>query len=310
MCDESLPPASEPVVKIAELSRSFGSTRALAAIDLAIPKGGVFGLVGANGAGKTTLIKHVLGLLRPESGAVSVFGLDPIAHPTSVLSRIGYVSEVSELPDWMRVGELLRFTRAFYPDWDDAFAEQLRRVFELEERHAVKSLSKGQRARLALLLALAHRPQLLVLDEPSSGLDPLVRRDILRAIIKTIAEEGRTVLFSSHLLDEVERVADHVAILDRGRIIESDGLDAMKADFHRLTLHFDAALPSAPKADNFFDWQGGDRQWSAFFRGPSHRVEHDLARLDARLIERATPSLTEIFVALVGAARGREELEP
>ena len=229
--------ATQTVVEVRNLSRRFGSADALSDVSLSIPRGVVFGLVGTNGAGKTTLIKHIMGLLRAQSGSVSVFGLDPVSSPTAVLSRVGYLSEANELPEWMRVDELVQFTRAFYPNWDENYAQSLRQSFELEPHKTVQSLSKGQRARLGLVLALSYRAELLILDEPSSGLDPLVRRDILRAIIKTIADEGRTVLFSSHLLDEVERVADHVAIIHGGRIIQNDDLESLKSRFGRLSLN-------------------------------------------------------------------------
>ena len=219
---------SESVIRVTELTRRFGATTALAAVSLSMPPGAVYGLVGANGAGKTTLIKHILGLLRADSGSVRVFGLDPVADPVGVLSRIGYLSEGNDLPGWMRVDELIRYSRAFYPAWDDAYADQLRHSFALDPAATVTNLSKGQKARLGLLIALAYRPELLVLDEPSSGLDPIVRRDILGAVIRTIADEGRTVLFSSHLLEEVEEVADHVTMISRGTIVLSDRLDAIK----------------------------------------------------------------------------------
>lgn len=208
-------------VEIGLLGRTFGATRALDAVTLTLPRGAVYGLVGANGAGKTTLIRHILGLLRPQEGSVRVFGRDPVADPVGVLSRIGYLSEENDLPGWMRVDELVRYTRAFYPDWDDAYAEELRRAFALDPAARIASLSKGQKARAGLLVALAHRPDLLLLDEPSSGLDPIVRRDILGAVVRTIADEGRTVLFSSHLLDEVEQVADHVIMMAAGRVVLS-----------------------------------------------------------------------------------------
>ena len=161
-------------------------------------------------------------------GAVRVFGLDPVADPVRVLSRIGYLSEEHDVPGWMRVDELLRYSRAFYPDWDDAYAAELLRDFALDPAARIRSLSKGQKARAGLLVALAHRPDLLVLDEPSSGLDPIVRRDILAAVLRTIADEGRTVLFSSHLLDEVEQVADHVTMISRGRIVLSAPLESLR----------------------------------------------------------------------------------
>src|SRR5579864_5339865 len=165
-----------PAISVSELTRRFGSKMALDAVSLSVPRGSVYGLVGANGAGKTTLIKHILGLLRAESGLVRVFGRDPVADPVGVLSRIGYLSEENDLPGWMRVEELMRYVRAFYPNWDDAYAEELRQAFALDPAAKIRNLSKGQKARAGLLIALAHRPELLVLDEPSSGLDPIVRR--------------------------------------------------------------------------------------------------------------------------------------
>jgi len=230
---------SESVINVAELTRRFGAKTALSSVSLSMPRGAVYGLVGANGAGKTTLIKHILGLLRAESGSVRVFGLDPVTNPVAVLSRIGYLSEENDVPGWMRVDELIRYSRAFYPAWDDVYAEELRQAFALDPAAKIRNLSKGQKARVGLLIALAHRPELLVLDEPSSGLDPIVRRDILGAVIRTIADEGRTVLFSSHLLEEVEQVADHVTMIDEGKIVLSGPLDAIR-ESHRI----DGRVPS------------------------------------------------------------------
>src|SRR5439155_15224587 len=142
----------EPVIDVTELKRRFDSNTALESVSLSMPRGAVYGLVGANGAGKTTLIKHVLGLLRAQSGSVRVFGLDPVADPVGVLSRIGYLSEENDLPGWMRVDELIRFSRAFYPAWDDEYAEELRQSFALDPAAKIKNLSKGQKARMGLLI--------------------------------------------------------------------------------------------------------------------------------------------------------------
>ncbi len=232
------------VISVSELTRRFGAATALDSVSVSLPRGAVYGLVGANGAGKTTLIRHILGLLRAESGSVRVFDLDPVADPVAVLSRIGYLSEDNDLPGWMRVEELIRYTSAFYPKWDDAYAEELRQAFALDRAAKIKELSKGQKARAGLLIALAHRPELLVLDEPSSGLDPIVRRDILGAVIRTIADEGRTVLFSSHLLEEVEQVADHVTMISYGRIVLSAPLDAIKESHRSLNEAFIAHVGS------------------------------------------------------------------
>jgi ABC-type multidrug transport system ATPase subunit len=244
---------TEPVILASGLTRRFGGTTALDSVSLSLSRGAVYGLVGANGAGKTTLIKHLLGLLQAQNGSVRVFGLDPVSDPVAVLSRIGYLSEENDLPGWMRVDELIRYSRAFYPGWDDAYAEELRRAFALDPAAKIKTLSKGQKARAGLLIALAYRPELLVLDEPSSGLDPIVRRDILGAVIRTIADEGRTVLFSSHLLEEVEQVADHVTMISHGRIALSAPLDAIKASHGGASLAeifvAHVGVPAAPAPD-------------------------------------------------------------
>ena len=221
------------IIELSQLTRRFGARTALDSVSLSLPRGAVYGLVGANGAGKTTLIRHVLGLLKAESGSVRVFGLDPVDDPAGVLSRIGYLSEENDLPGWMRIDELMRYSQAFYPGWDAGYADELRQAFALDGAARIKTISKGQKARTGLLIALAHRPELLVLDEPSSGLDPIVRRDILGAVIRTIAHEGRTVLFSSHLLDEVEAVADHVTMIDHGKIVLSAPLEEIKST-HRV----------------------------------------------------------------------------
>ena len=230
---------------MSELTRRFGATTALDSVSLSVTRGVVHGLVGANGAGKTTLIKHVLGLLRAQGGSVRVLGLDPVVDPVAVLSRIGYLSEENDLPGWMRVDELIRYSRAFYSGWDDGYAEQLRQTFALDPTAKIRNLSRGQKARAGLLVALAHRPELLLLDEPSSGLDPIVRRDILGAVIRTIADEGRTVLFSSHLLEEVEQVADHVTMISRGSIALSASLEVIRESHRSLDEAFVAHVGEA-----------------------------------------------------------------
>jgi ABC-2 type transport system ATP-binding protein len=289
------------VVDVAGLSRRFGRTAALDGVDLKVERGAVFGLVGENGAGKTTLIKHILGLLKAQHGSVRVFGLNPVRDPVGVLARVGYLSEDRDLPDWFRVGEFLRYLRAFYPTWDDAYAEELRQQFDLDPLARIKTLSQGQRARIGLLAALAYRPELLVLDEPSTGLDPIVRREILSAIIRTIAEEGRTVLFSSHLLDEVERVADHVALLDRGRVVLSEPLDAIKATHRRLTLRFDEPLKRPPAFVGSARWEGSGYEWTTICHGSIEDLSGRAAGIGARIVEEHTPSLDDIFVARVGS---------
>jgi ABC-2 type transport system ATP-binding protein len=301
--------SSESIVEIKDLTRRFGAKTALDRVDLTVPRGGVFGLVGENGAGKTTLIKHVLGLFKAPKGAVRVFGLDPVKEPVGVLGRIGYLSEDRDMPGWMTVDELMRFTRAFFPNWDDDYAEELRRTFDLDGAQRIKSLSRGQKAQLGLIDALAHRPDLLLLDEPSSGLDPVVRRDILGAIIRTVADEGRTVLFSSHLLDEVERVADCVAMIHQGRMVMSASLDEFKASHSRVVFRFPEPQSAPPALEGVLGWEGHGREWTALCDGRLDRVKDAAAALGADPVEEPPCSLEDIFVARVRVSRAalREE---
>ncbi|MBL9137370.1 MAG: ABC transporter ATP-binding protein [Verrucomicrobiales bacterium] len=291
------PSSADSVVSVNGLTRRFGSRIALDEVSLHVPRGSIFGLVGENGAGKTTLLRHVLGLLRPEAGIVRVLGLDPVAEPVEVLSRTGYLSETRDLPDWMRVDELLRYTRAFYRTWDANYAEELRRQFELPPDQRIRSLSQGQLAKAGLLVALAFRPELLVLDEPSSGLDPVVRRDILEAIIRTVAEERRTVLFSSHLLDEIERVCDYVAMIRAGRVLLAGRLDDIKAAHHRLHLRFGATPHRPPRIERALSLCGGGREWSGVFYGDRPLLTRSVEAVGAEILEEEPVSLDEIFVA-------------
>ena len=287
------------IVEIRGLTRQFDKKIALADVSLVVPRGGVFGLIGGNGAGKTTLIKHILGLLKAQTGTVRVFGLDPVQDPVGTLCRIGYLSEERDLPDWMRLGELMRYTQAFFPSWDATYAEELRETFDLDANAKIKDLSRGQRARAGLLVALAHRPELLVLDEPSSGLDPVVRRDILGAIIRTIADEGRTVLFSSHLLDEVERVADRVAIIHEGRILLTATMDEIKDKHRRVTLRFGEPIERPPALVGTLSYSGEGAEWSYVCAGESQQLRRAAEAIGATVVDDAGLSLDEIFVSRV-----------
>ena len=296
-------PPNESVIAVGGLSRRFKSKLALDAVNLNVERGQVFGLVGANGAGKTTLIKHVLGLFKAESGSVRVFGLDPVADPVGVLSRVGFLSEDRDLPGWMRVDELIRYTRAFHRNWDAAYAGQLREQFQLDPAARIKQLSRGELAKAGLLVALAHRPELLVLDEPSSGLDPVVRREMLEAIVRTVADEGRTVFFSSHLLDEIERVSDRVAMMAGGRIVLQGRLDEILEAHFRLTLRFPAPLRVPPMLAGALHTTGEGLEWTALCNGARGELVEAAAKLGARVVSETTASLDEIFLARVGGER-------
>src|SRR5687768_5872893 len=263
----------QTVVAVNDLSRSYGSKRALDGVSFQAMAGQIYGLEGANGAGKTTLIKHLLGLLRAATGSVRVFGLDPVRDPVGVLSRVGYLSEERELPEWMRIDELMAYTHAFHPTWDVSYARELLDTFALDPARKVKALSKGMRAQAGLVAAVAHRPELLILDEPSSGLDAVVRRDILDAIVRAVVDDGRTVIFSSHLLDEVERMSDHVTLIHQGRVALSGALDDVRGSHQRSRVHFAEHFDQPPVLDVALAMEGGGRLWSVVHNEPPDRFQ-------------------------------------
>lgn len=286
-----------PIVSIDGLTRTFRRKLALDNVSLEVRRGRVFGLLGENGAGKSTLIKHVLGSLRAKSGTVRVFGNDPVKYAERVLAKIGYLSEDREMPGWMRVDELMRFTQAFYPKWDQDFAEELRDTFRLDPKAKVKNLSRGERAQAGLLAALAHRPELLLLDEPSSGLDAIVRRDILGAIVRTVADEGRTVFFSSHLLEEVERVSDDIAMISEGRVVLCDTMDNIRDGHHRVTVHFEDGLSREPRIAGALACTGRGKEWTIICDGQLEEAKADAQAQGGRIVDQASPSLEDVFVA-------------
>lgn len=288
---------SAPVIEVTGLGRKYGRKEALQDVSLRVGSGGVFGLVGENGAGKTTLIQHLLGAYQAKTGSVRVFGIDPVYDPTAVLSRIGYLSEDRDLPKWMRVRELMRYTQAFYPNWDPAFAEKLRDEFGLPADAKIGTLSRGELARAGLLAALAHRPELLLLDEPSSGLDAVARQHILAAVVRTVADEGRTVVFSSHLLEEVERVADHVAMIHEGRVVLDMSMDEVKARHRKYIVRAKEAGQARPELPGVIHAVGDGREWSMVCEGEEAIFTGATQAAGCEIIESAVPTLEAIFVA-------------
>ena len=231
-------PMSEPTseIHVQQMRKRFGKHEVLRGLDLDVSAGSIFGFLGLNGAGKTTLIRLLLGLLRPDAGRCLVAGVDPREDAIEVRRHVGYMAENQTMYAWMRVGQLIHWVSRFYPTWDAGFAEQLRRQMRLDADNKVGVLSKGQTSRLALLLALAHRPKIVILDDPTLGLDPVARRDFLRDVIGHLQEAGVTVFFSSHLLYEIEPICDHVAILHDGRIIKCAPVDELRESVKRVVL--------------------------------------------------------------------------
>jgi ABC-2 type transport system ATP-binding protein len=239
--------ASTWAIETTALRKSYDGVEAVRGLDLQVPAGSIFGFLGRNGAGKTTTLKILLGMARPTSGSARVLDLPADSPEASVeiRRRTGFVSDDKDLIDGMTVRDLIRFTAPLFPRWRGDLEEKYLRRFELPLERDVKALSRGMRTKLALLLALCRGGELLILDEPTSGLDPAMTEELLQTLVAHVGNEGATVFFSSHQLTEVDQIADHVAIIDRGRAVVSGALDDLREQYRRIQLVFDGEAPAA-----------------------------------------------------------------
>src|SRR4051812_37065135 len=226
----------EPIIQLHKVRKSFGKQTVLKGVDLTIERGQIFALLGRNGAGKTTAIRLLLGLSARDSGTICVLGHDPQQQPLAVRAAVGFLAEDQQMFGWMTVAEILGFMAPFYASWDRDLAERYVKEFDLPRQQRIKHLSKGQNVRLGLVLALAHRPELVILDDPALGLDPIMRKEFNRDLIAHLQGEGTTVLYSSHLLYEVEPIADCVAILHEGVIIKQAATESLRHDVKQIVL--------------------------------------------------------------------------
>jgi ABC-2 type transport system ATP-binding protein len=252
---------SSPAIQTQSLSRRYGRTEALHDLTLTVPSGSIFALLGPNGAGKTTTIKVLMNLLAPTSGEARILGTDSRKLRERDRAQIGYVSENQQLPLWMTVRQLLDYCRPFYPTWDRDLEKTLLTRFALPPDRKLKHLSRGMLMKASLLSSLAYRPKLLVLDEPFSGLDPLVRDEFIHGVLETSAAGEWTVLVSSHDIAEIEQLADHVAILDAGRLKLSEPTETLQARFRRIEVTLPSPSTSTSAAPHEFP-----QTWLAFER--------------------------------------------
>lgn len=227
----------ETIVDLQDIHCSYlPGTKVLEGVGLSARAGEVVGLLGKNGAGKTTLLRIAMGMLHADSGAVRLFGLDPWQRPLDVKRRVGYVAEDQILPEYLWVGEVIDLHRRLFPTWDEKLERELCERFEIPRGTQIHSLSKGQARQVAVLCAVAHRPKLLILDEPGGGLDPAARRDFLEAAVQLLSDGGTTILFSSHHMNDVERMAQRVVLLDEGRVLFDEELDRLREDYSLAVL--------------------------------------------------------------------------
>jgi ABC-2 type transport system ATP-binding protein len=228
------------------LTKYYGRRPVVHSLNLRVPQGSVYGFLGRNGAGKSTTIKMLTGMVHPDHGKAFVLGEDVSRLAPATRARIAYLAEGHPLYRWMTVGEMARLARAFYPTWNDALMEQILDHFALPRRGKIRRLSNGQRAQLSLALAVAPDPELLILDDPTLGLDTVVRRDFLESLIQLIQRRGRTILFSSHILGDVERVADRIGILVDGVLRVDCPTDFFKESVRKVVLEFGRTPPEFP----------------------------------------------------------------
>ena len=238
-------------IETIDLWKRYDDVEALRGLDLRVPAGSICGFLGKNGAGKTTTIKVLLGMARATKGEARLLGTAAAddAAGAAIRRRVGFVSDEKDLYDYMTVGEIIGFTRPFFPKWRADLEQKYLTKFELSPGREIKALSRGTRTKLALLLALCRGAELLILDEPTAGLDPAMAEDVLQALVGHVASEEMTVFFSSHQIAEVDQIADHVAIVDRGRTVISGSLDDLRGRYQRVQLVFAGDAPhAAPKA--------------------------------------------------------------
>jgi len=252
---------TKPAIELLGLTKRFGRTTAVDRLSLRVTPGSTFGLIGPNGAGKTTTIKMLMGVLTPTAGQARALGIDALAEPLVLRQRVGYVPESHHMDRWMRVAEVVGFCRSLYASWNDRTCREMLDLFELDERKKVRHLSKGMLVKLSLVLAVSHEPEVLVLDEPMAGLDPLAREEFLDGVLRTICDRGRTVLFSTHSLDDVQRLADTVGILHGGRLLVHRNIEELLATTKRIRATLtDGRLPDRLPANTIWQRVQG-REW-------------------------------------------------
>ncbi len=295
---------SDPAIEIRGLTKQFGRSVAVKNLSLSIPRGCAFGLLGPNGAGKSTTLRMLMATLAPTAGEARVLGIDVRDNPTLVKQKVGYVPETHHIYRWMRVGEVIGFCCSCYPTWNEAICRDMLDRFALDPRKKVRHLSKGTLVKLALVLAVSHEPELLLLDEPLAGLDPIAREEFLDGVLQSICDRGHTVVISSHMLDDVRRLADRLAILYEGQVLVEGDVDQLLATTKRVSVTLrDGSRPEKqPEGTLWHSIRG--RQWLATIRDFSPEKERQVRALEyAECVEVHDLDLEELFKDYVKGQR-------
>jgi ABC-2 type transport system ATP-binding protein len=290
------------VVELTRVSRRYGNVRAVDDLSLTLKPGECFGLLGRNGAGKSTTLRVMAGLLQADSGSVRIFGQDPLRKPELAKMRLGYLAEDQAFPGVLKPADVFEFFAAAHPYWDWDFAQSLVDRFEIPVDRRMKEMSKGQQRQAALVCAVAHRPKLLILDEPGGGLDPVVRRSFLEEVIGLLSNEETTVVFSSHHLQEVERLARRIGIMDRGRLVLDEELDQVREGSCRVLVEIDSgdAESIRRKLSGCVSARRRDDGWLLTMRCTVDEAKQRVSStLGGRCRDAQPVSLEDLFISMV-----------
>lgn len=296
---------SDLAIETYALTKHYGSLAALERVTMHVERGSIYGFLGRNGAGKTTAIRILAGLAEPTSGAARVLGFEAGPDRVAILQRTGFVIEKMLLP-YMTGRELLRFNRGFFPAWSDAQAKRYAEALEIPMDRKFKKLSHGSKTKLCLLMALAQNPELLVLDEPTAGLDPVVTDQLLRVLVEDFANDGRTILMSSHHLSEVEKIADWVGILDKGKLLLEARLDDIRARYRRIRVAGEQARATSPE---ILTTSASEGVTEYVLCGGEEKFVADLRNNGATILEVLPMNLSEIFLELAGKENSNVSVE-
>lgn len=289
-----------PVIEIDHLTKYFGTREIVRDLSLAVPAGSIYGFLGRNGTGKTTTIRVLLGLEDPTRGATRVFGEDSRHLSPETRARIGYLPEGHHVYGWMTVRECGRFQASFFPNWNQEIFEAVITHFRLTPKMKAGHLSRGERAGLCLAMTLAPEPELLVLDDPALGLDPVARRSLLQSMLYVTRQPERTILFSSHLLSDVERVADRIVVLDGGVLRADCTVELFRERLRHYVLKFRGQPPPTPDMPGVLESFRTDHELALTVANPTSETENRLAALEPDSLEPVEMTLEDAFVSYVG----------
>jgi ABC-2 type transport system ATP-binding protein len=289
---------TELIIKTENLVKSYGfNSRALDGLNLNVPEGVVYGLLGRNGAGKTTVLRTLMALIKPDSGTVNVLGNNPWTMPLADRQQIGYASDSMQLIPWLKIGEILNYNGSFYNNWDKDYVKKWVERLNLPLNKRVFSLSRGNRQKLALIMAIGHRPKLLILDEPAGGLDPVARKEFLESIIELIHESGTTIVLSSHLLSDLERISDCIGIIDQGKMKIETSLESLKSGTRQIRVVSRKKIEDL-NLEGIISMEKSENIMTGVFEDWNESKHFNLKqRFPEAVIEIAPLNLEEIFLA-------------